>query len=375
MSALRRALARRLARRAALVPPARYAALDLIPLRSSAAPPAPTPDPRPPIFLDPATPMHPLIPPATPLATPSPAHAPLELLIAAWLQAKAGRSGSPRTGRAYADTLASFRGALALARLDLLGDPAAVALIAQGWAALGDPSPATFNQRLAIASSFYLFARTQGSALENPIARVERRVLQRYAGAHALDVDQLRRQLEQIDRASLEGQRDYCLIAVGLQTGRRVAELAGLRWGDVTIMGAAITLDWRRTKGGKAARDTLPVGLSRTLASFLRAHYGDQVRTLGRDAAIWPSYSTANAGAPISTQAIRDICGRRIGTTRVHALRHTFARTMERTGATLSEIQARLGHSNAATTGIYLGALMSNENPHADALAALLGLD
>jgi integrase len=44
---------------------------------------------------------------------------------------------------------------------------------------------------------------------------------------------------------------------------------------------------------------------------------------------------------------------------------------MERAGATVSTIQARLGHSNLATTGRYLTQLSRAENAHADALARL----
>ena len=211
-------------------------------------------------------------------------------------------------------------------------------------------------------------------ALGWTIDRVERRQVQRYATSKALSLADVRQQLASIDRSTTEGQRDYCLLAVALQTGRRVAELAGLRWGDIEVSGAEITLTWRRTKGGKVMRDTLPAGLSRALASYLRLVYGERLKSLPKDAAIWVSVSRQNVGEAIGTQTIRRLCEQYLGTTKVHSLRHTFARTLEETGAKLSEIQARLGHTNAATTGIYMSALHSNENPHADALAELLGL-
>ena len=303
------------------------------------------------------------------------ASAPLDLAIAAWLDDKAGPSGNGRTRHAYAATLASFRAAIHAARLELDGPPAAVALAAQGWAGQGQPAPATFNQRLAILSSFYAFARKQGLlAGENPIDRVERRRVQRYATARALPLEEVRRRLAAIDRATPEGQRDYCLLAVGLQTGRRVSELAGLRWGHIDVAGPQLTLTWARTKGGKVMRDTLPAGLSRALAEYLRAVYGGQLKGLEKGAPVWASFSGRNPGAAIGITTVRRLCEEYLGTTRVHSLRHTFARALEETGAKLSEIQARLGHSNAATTGIYVSALRSNENPHADALAELLGL-
>jgi len=48
---------------------------------------------------------------------------------------------------------------------------------------------------------------------------------------------------------------------------------------------------------------------------------------------------------------------------------------MIRAGATLPELQARLGHESLATTGIYAKALGSDENPHADKIAAMLGIE
>jgi integrase/recombinase XerC len=76
----------------------------------------------------------------------------------------------------------------------------------------------------------------------------------------------------------------------------------------------------------------------------------------------------------LGVQSIADICTRRLGTSQVHRLRHTFARGMEDAGAKVSDIQARLGHSSLATTGRYLAALKQTENAHGDALAALLVL-
>ena len=80
-------------------------------------------------------------------------------------------------------------------------------------------------------------------------------------------------------------------------------------------------------------------------------------------------------GKRLSTRSIEQICQERLGTGKAHVLRHSFARALEDAGAKMSEIQARLGHESLATTGRYLAALRADENPHADALAALFGLD
>jgi integrase len=319
----------------------------------------------------------------------SPGVNPVDLAITAWLATKAKRSGSAKTQTAYAAGLAGFRARVRGQRLDLDGTTIAVdrpelpaseartalALIAQLWADQGQPAPTTFNQRLAILSSFYTYANTQGLiALDNPILRIERRRVDAYAGAQPLSYAVIQERLAALDTTSLVGARNRALLMVGLQCGRRRSELAGLRWGDVRISGGAVTLTWRHTKGGKTLYDTLPRGVANVLLEWLSLFYGAQLRMLPSDAPIWVSLSANDSwGQPLDTQSLGDICQRHLGTSKVHTLRHTFAKAMEDAGAKVSEIQKRLGHSSLATTGIYLQKLGSATNAHADDLATLFG--
>ncbi len=88
------------------------------------------------------------------------------------------------------------------------------------------------------------------------------------------------------------------------------------------------------------------------------------------DAAVWVSFAcNRSIGQVLGIPSIADTCLKRLGTSRVHALRHTFARAMEDVGAKASEIQARLGHDSLATTGRYLAALHRADNPHTERLA------
>lgn len=74
---------------------------------------------------------------------------------------------------------------------------------------------------------------------------------------------------------------------------------------------------------------------------------------------------------PLSLRAIATICAARLGTSKVHALRHTFAGGLENAGARVSEIQARLDHEDLGTTGRYLAQLQQGENHHLRRLSAL----
>jgi len=76
----------------------------------------------------------------------------------------------------------------------------------------------------------------------------------------------------------------------------------------------------------------------------------------------------------LTIRSVSDICERRLGVSKVHKMRHTWARRMEEEGAKVSDIQARLGHESLATTGRYLAVLGQAENKHADAISKAFGL-
>ena len=92
---------------------------------------------------------------------------------------------------------------------------------------------------------------------------------------------------------------------------------------------------------------------------------------------IWISLASRNGtfGHPLSIRAIALINEQRLGESKVHTLRHTFARGLEDAGAKVSEIQARLGHADLGTTGRYLAQLHAGENPHLARLSHLYGLE
>ncbi|MCG8353676.1 MAG: tyrosine-type recombinase/integrase [Chloroflexales bacterium] len=300
-----------------------------------------------------------------------------ELAVAAWLAEKAGLSASRETQRSYAATLLRFRQTLAGAGLDLDSEHQQVKLAAQAFAAHGRVKAVTHNKRLSVLSSFYTYSIEAGLLdPPNPIDAVKRRRVQPYRASKALDIDAVRRKLAAIDRATLAGARDYALLGVGLLTGRRVSELAGLRWADVhQAEGGLVRLIWQRTKGDETMIDRLPRNLSAALMGYLQRVYGAALADVPHSVAVWVSISPHNYGGPISAQAVADICQRHLGTSRVHQLRHTFARTMEQQGAKLSDIQQRLGHKNIATTSLYLQALGREDNPFAEEIEHLLGLE
>jgi site-specific recombinase XerD len=389
----------------------------------------------------------------------------MNLAIAAWLHAKFQRSRSAKTQSTYSAIVQAFRAQLLARGLDLdAADPRrvavdsttspgddvlaertkALALAAQAFASHPATSrygarpvtATTANLRLAALSSFYRYAlRHDFLRGENPVERVERQVVQSYASARPLAYDDLRARLAEIDLTTPAGLRDYALLLLGLHTGRRLSELAGLRREHIVIRASRVELTWVRCKGGKTMRDDLPRKgvqglaaealvawvmrlygedgeteplLSNATADEMRAQAGGRLPNRRHDAdavattdmamaraqpvgeispfqtghrqperPIWISLATRNRtfGHPLSIRAIALINEQRLGTSKVHALRHTFARGLEDAGAKVSEIQARLGHADLGTTGRYLAQLHAGENPHLARLSHLYGLE
>lgn len=315
----------------------------------------------------------------------------LDAAIGEWLAQKKVRTGSAKTEQAYRETMQAFRLFLAQGHLDLLDNPVDVARVAALWAnernekgnerhSGQEVSPSTYNQRLAILSSFYSFLNETyrlDPPVLNPIKTVKKRPVQAYAAAAPLDAETLE-SLDDIDRSTLWGLRDYALIAVALYTGRRASELVSLRWEHVKISGGKrekrVTLSFAHCKGNKVKKDMLDIEVSAVLLDYLHAHYGKQLLSLQPDTPIWVSYSRQNEGKPISAKTLSNICMKHLNTGKVHTLRHTFAVGMMESGAPITELADRLGHTDITITQIYTKQLRSADNPYGEKLTARFGI-
>jgi integrase len=307
---------------------------------------------------------------------------------AAWIAATFARSHSQRSETVYSVTFHSFVQRLLRLGLRLDGDPAAVADVAQQWAHTphhgsgNPPAASTVAQRLAIISSFYRFAIRRGHfAGPNPMDRLDRPKVERYANARALDFATVRKRFAAIDRSTPEGLRDYALLTLAMHTGRRSAELAALEWGDVEVLdGGRVLIRWKRLKGGKSATDELDPVAGAALIAWMNIAYGPFFARALVDPGkpLWLSFARdlqTGERRRLSPRSIAYICNKRMGTPRVHDLRHTFAAAMEEAGAKISEIQAYLGHASIATTGVYLQKIRPQGNPYSGKVSALLGTD
>src|SRR5438270_810228 len=70
------------------------------------------------------------------------------------------------------------------------------------------------------------------------------------------------------------GKRDYALLAVLLQAGRQLQEVATLQLQHITIRKDKATISFGHCKGDKEMRDTLPTSISKSLIGWIHAYYG-----------------------------------------------------------------------------------------------------
>lgn len=312
----------------------------------------------------------------------------LDVLILGWLDAKFRRSKSLRTKAEYEKILTEFQDGLKSAGLDLDRQEkqslTQIALLAQAYAGGSkrgkEVSSSTYNLRLSVISSFYEHAIKQTALEVNPIKRIDRAKVQEYEKARALNNEDVDKALKAIDRSSKQGKRDYALLSLLLQTGRRLNEVVSLELQHLFFQGGKLVVSFEHCKGGKVMRDVLPLPVAQALLDWLHEYYGEiKIGVSGDTRPLWvcliPSgQAEREVGDRLGRHGIANICQRWLGTSKVHTTRHTWAKNMQEVGAPMNVIQKRLGHASLATTGRYMEALSKDENPYADQLAKHYGI-
>lgn len=300
----------------------------------------------------------------------------IDQAVTAWLS----EFKSVKTKRAYTDGITSFRKLLQSKGYDLDSHKHLVSLSAGVWLGKsegnGEPiSSGTYNQKRSILSSFYKYAILHEVLDDNPMQLVKAQKGTPKQAATHLEADVVESSLASIDRSTLDGLRDYALLSLALTTGRRASELSTLTWGDISTTKRTMVIRWEHCKGDKLMLDDIKPRTQRALLAYLHKVHGSALGMLPANTPIFVSFSrNTSKGSQISTQTVADICKKYLGTSKVHTTRHTFAIGMEKAGANLSDIGARLGHANLKTTSDYMVRLHSAENKYASELEKMFGI-
>lgn len=167
----------------------------------------------------------------------------------------------------------------------------------------------------------------------------------------SLKPEEVERLLQNCDRCTAIGQRDYAVLILLARLGLRAGEVVAMKLDDIRWEAGLITI---RGKGARHDQLPIPQDVGEALATYLL--HGrppcDTRRVFIRVRAPRRGFSSSVAIADIVRRALTraGIDSMRKG---AHLLRHSLATKMLQRGACLSEIGEILRHSTQNTTEIY----------------------
>jgi integrase/recombinase XerC len=289
----------------------------------------------------------------------------------AFLVEKGNRSGSRRTVESYSRMLWPFFGDLG--KTPDRVKPADVLAWVHGIGKSGrTPSATTVGARIACLSSFYRFLIRMGLVVSNPTDAVERpRATQ--AVARGYSADEVRRLLAVVPD-TVAGRRDRAILLTLVLTGRRRAEVIGLRAGDISIEGEMVFYAYRG-KGGKRGRRELPGPAFEAIRATLE-DAGKELTAMAPDESLWQAAARPEGvtSGTFYARFRRYLRAAGLAPTGIHVLRHTAAKLRRDAGETIEQVSSFLDHSSLAVTSVYLRRLEGQEDRSWRLVATAIGV-
>jgi site-specific recombinase XerD len=274
------------------------------------------------------------------------------------------RGASPHTIHSYRDSIVlllrflAAKDGKAVTQLDLADvDPPGILAFLSYLEKERKNGVPTRNIRLsAIHALFHFVAYRNPEHLELaqrvlgiPFKRARQRVID------YLEYEEIESILQAIDRTTIQGARDYALLATMFNTGARVQEIADLRFRDLQL-----NKPFQVRLFGKGRKERYCPIWPQT-ASVLRSFCKARDPESQPEAHVFLNHR----GAPLSRFGIRHILGQclqRVGDDvpnlrkkrlHPHSMRHSTAVALLKSGVDLSTISHLLGHASPTTTSRY----------------------
>lgn len=274
------------------------------------------------------------------------------------------RGTSPHTIHSYRDSMVLLLRFLARQRnkpitgLDLTDlDPPGILAFLAHLEKERNNSASTRNVRLSAIHAFFRFVAGRNPehlalaqrVLGIPFKRTRQRAID------YLEYEDIDAILKVIDRATLQGSRDYALLATMFNTGGRVQEIADLRACDLQL-----TKPFQVRLFGKGRKERYCPLWSQT-ATVLRAFCHQRNLDLRSESCVFLNHR----GQPLTRFGIRHILARCLGLAcerapnlrkkrlHPHSVRHSTAVALLKSGVDLSSISHLLGHASPTTTNRY----------------------
>jgi integrase/recombinase XerD len=171
--------------------------------------------------------------------------------------------------------------------------------------------------------------------------------------ARGYNADEVRRLLAVVPD-TVRGRRDRAILLTLVLTGRRRAEVLGLRAADLNLEDGTVFYTYRG-KGGKRGRRELP-GPAYAATCGTLADVGQDLATMDPEASLWQAGASLGgiSSGTFYERFRRYLRMAGLAPTGLHVLRHTAAKLRRDAGASVEAVSAFLDHSSLAVTTIYL---------------------
>jgi site-specific recombinase XerD len=216
-----------------------------------------------------------------------------------------------------------------------------------------DRSPAYHNITLRYLRVFFKWTVRQGVLYANPTDGIKLRKAQPRIVNHGKDI--IRALIDQPDRTTFVGLRDYALILLTMDSGIRPGESLQLQVEDINIPGSYVTVRAEVSKTREPRTMPLSAPTTKAIIQLIAVRPSDWEGA--------PLFCTCS-GTPLVLQSWRyrlKTYGGKIGVNiRPYDLRHEFAMEYLRNGGNVFGLQKSMGHSDIATTRRYVEYTMSD---------------
>ncbi len=288
----------------------------------------------------------------------------LEARFIAYLDVK------PRTVETYGKALRPFFSWLAERGIT---QPKRADIIAYRDSLNATLKPSTVITYLATVKLFFKWAVQEGLYHVNPAENIKGPKLDKNHKKDALTSTQAKTILQGIDRDTLQGKRDYAVMALMTGCGLRCIEVARANAEDIGTAGDSTVL---YVQGKGRDEKTEYVKLAQPVEAAIREYLKARGKASGP---LFASTSNNGKGQRMTTRAISGIvkshfraAGFDSDKLTAHSLRHTAATLALLNGASYQETQQLLRHSSLNTTMIYAHNLERAANTSEGRIAAAL---